>query len=41
LDFGFWTGRLGLGAKEVQHSNGKWQMANGRPFEICHLPFAI
>jgi hypothetical protein len=27
--------------KEIQNSNGKGQMANGKPFEICHLPFAF
>jgi hypothetical protein len=27
--------------KGIQNSNGKWQMANGEPFEICYLPFAI
>jgi hypothetical protein len=32
---------LGLGAKEIQNSNGKRQKANGKPFEICHLPFDL
>jgi hypothetical protein len=27
--------------KEIQNSNGKGQMANGKPFELCHLPFAV
>jgi hypothetical protein len=27
--------------KGIQNSNGKWKMANGKPFEICYLPFAI
>jgi hypothetical protein len=27
--------------KEIQNSNGKAQMANGKPFEICRLLFAI
>jgi hypothetical protein len=36
--------------KEIQMANGKEQMANGlkesqmvngKPFEFCHLPFAI
>jgi hypothetical protein len=27
--------------KEIQNSNGKRQMENGKAFEICHLQFAI
>jgi hypothetical protein len=27
--------------KEFQMANGKSQMANVKPFEFCHLPFAI
>jgi hypothetical protein len=27
--------------KQIQNSNGKGQMANGKPFETCPLPFAI
>jgi hypothetical protein len=27
--------------KESQNSNGKGQMANRKPFEICDLAFAI
>jgi hypothetical protein len=27
--------------KGFQMANGKWQMANVKPFELCHLPFAI
>jgi hypothetical protein len=30
-----------LTGKEIQNSNGKGQIANGKPFEICPLPFDL
>ena len=27
--------------RRFQMANGKEQMANGKPFEFCHLPFAF
>jgi hypothetical protein len=36
-----WRAPVFESGKEIQNSNGKGQMANGKPFEICLLPFAI
>jgi hypothetical protein len=38
------SGNVDEGGKDIQSSNGKGQMANGKPFEICSRlagPFAI